>query len=130
MSMTHFHICKNENCSKPFWGRKNQLYHDLSCKASHNNEKAAVFRKELLDNNIMQKSYFILKVFHKLNPDDEPVDFKELLEAGLDAAAPVRLYQTAINGYDYKIIHGFGYRFLDKTKKQVIINSIDEIKRL
>jgi hypothetical protein len=126
--MPYYHTCRN--CSKIFWGRRNQIFHDETCKAEFNNRKAAEIRAELLDTNVMQKSHLILKVFYKIYSDKEPVDFEDLLSAGLDPSAPVRIIQTPINAYEYQVIHGFGYRFTDKTKKKVIINTKNELNNL
>ena len=126
--MPYFHKC--QNCSKIFWGRKNQLFHDVTCKAEFNNRKAAERRAELVDSNVMRQSHLILKVFNKLSSGKEPVEFEDLLLSGFDPETPVRIVHTPINMYEYRVIHGFGYRFIDKTKKMVIINSKDELSGL
>ena len=128
--MPYFHNCLNTNCGKIFLGRKNQKFHDAVCKAEHNNQKAAERHAELLDSNVMQKNHLALKIIHKVYSGKEPVDFEDLLFAGFDPSAPVRTIHTPINKYEYRVIHGFGYRFTDKTKKKVFINSKDELNSL
>jgi hypothetical protein len=128
--MTYFHQCKNNLCGKTFWGRKNKLFCDISCKAAFNNQRAADFRKELLDNATMQKAYFLLKVFHKLDEGVEPTPLDYLLEQGFSLDAPARIFRTLINNFEYRIIHGYGYRFTDKSRKYIMINSLKETEKL
>ena len=128
--MPYFHKCANDNCGKIFWGRKNQKFHDAVCKAEHNNLRAAERHAELLDNNVMQKSQLALKVLYLVYSGEEPIDFEDLLSAGFDPSAPVRTIHTPINAYEYRVIHGFGYRFTDKTNKKVFINTKDELNNL
>jgi len=126
--MTYNHTCKN--CKKIFWGRKNKVFHDITCKANYHNERAAKFRKELLDNPVMEKAYISLKILHRTYPDSEPFSFEVLILFDIDESIPVRLFLTPLNGFEYRIIHGYGYRFTDETKKYVIVNSKEEIDKL
>ena len=126
--MTYKHNCKN--CGKKFLGRKNKIFCEVSCKAAFNNKLAADFRAELVDNHRMENAYIILKDFHNRFPGNKPVLYEDLLEAGMSEYAPSRILYTSINNFEYRIIHGYGYRFVDDTKKLVVINSKEEILSL
>jgi hypothetical protein len=84
-----------------------------------------------VDSEIMQKAHLILKTFHKnLTFGKEPIEFELLQMAGFDDSLPIRTIRTHINGFVYKVIHGYGYRFTDQSNKLVMINSKAELDAL
>jgi hypothetical protein len=114
-------------CKREFQGRKNQKFCSLSCKADYNNWKAFKLRKELIDNNIMQKNYLILKYFYALKRN-HPIALKDLIKKGFETISPSRLLKSPVNGYEIRIIHGYGYRiYTIKNIQYAIIYKREEI---
>ena len=126
--MPYLHICKR--CGSSYFGRKNKIFCTPKCKAEFNNNKAADFRKELRDTDKMKNAYLTLKVIRSAYPPDEPILYEELILLGINETIPSRVVHTPKNNYEYRIIHGLGYRFVDKTKKQILIHSREEIEEL
>lgn len=115
--MKHKHICKG--CSKEFYGRKNQEFHNIQCKTDYNNEKARILRDELNDNKITQKNYLILRAVYDVQKN-VPVLLTEILKRGFDSSAPTRKVKTLKNGYELFMANGIGYRVFIKDNKQYI----------
>jgi hypothetical protein len=115
--MKYKHVCKG--CSKEFYGRRNQEFHDLQCKIDYNNEKAALLRKDLKDNKISQKNYLIIREAYAVSKNSS-IPLMKLINKGLILTAPIRRVKTPKNGYEIFLANGYGYRIFTQDGTQSI----------
>jgi hypothetical protein len=128
INMKHKHVCKG--CNQEFYGRRNQEFHDLHCKTDFHNERAAILRAELKDNKISQKNYKIIKEAYSKYKNRSFLVI-DLIQKGLELAAPTRKWKTPKNGFEIYLSNGFGYRIFTENGKQFIsIYKEEEIDNL
>lgn len=115
--MKYKHTCKG--CTKEFFGRRNQEFHNLQCKIDYNNEKAAQLRKELKDNKISLRNHLIFKEAYIVYKN-RTVPLVNLLKKGLELAAPTRRMKTPINGFEVYLSNGYAFRITSQNGNQYI----------
>ena len=124
--MKYLKICPT--CKNEFKGRKNKVYCSIPCKSHHNNKKASKLRNELIDNEIMTRNYQILKDLYENSNGENQFEVTELIQKGFHFIAPFRRMKTPRNGYEYLVIHSYGFRILNRNNQQyVYVNRTDEL---
>ncbi len=110
---TYHHRC--DSCGQEFHGRKNQLYCNVKCKASHNNGLASARRSEEKElTQVYVKNVQILsRVLGKM--DDDVVAIEKLTTMGFDPECPNQ--RIRIGGQVWYRIGHFGYRPLEESNE-------------
>ena len=121
-----FHI--RPTCGIEFTGRLNRRFCNDDCKTAFNNAKAAILRRELVDNRILQKNFLILKELYPESRGTEPIDIKRLYSKGYVFEAPTRKVKTKKYGYECYLVHGYAFRFIkEKNNQFIIIYKIEDL---
>ena len=117
-------------CQEEVAGRKNKIYCSPECKINYNNRKAYELRSEMIDLSVMNKTFKILKSLYKSSEGDNIYKVDDIIKLGIQFQVPYRRIKSPRYGYEFMVIHSYGFRFLKRNEKQFIhIVRKDEINK-